>query len=192
MTDTRNFAKDEQAPPPETSTRLVGDTVPKVDGSIAVGEDLEFQRRWWKFERAVWIFFGLIVLCDLLGVFGRGYLAKAERKTADQTVDLHYDRIERANTSTIMSVQFGPSAIQNGQIHLFVSSSVVKDLGARRVVPEPAASAVGSGGVTYTFPATGLPASVDIALSPSYPGIYAFTLGVPGADMLTAKITVLP
>ena len=192
MANTTESAKEAQAPPPETSKRPVEDTVPKLDNSIAVGEDLEFQRRWWKFERIVWIFFGVIVICDLLGVFGRGYVAKGERKTADQTIDLHYDRIERANTSTIMTIQFEPSAIRNGQIHLFVSSSVVKDLGASRVVPEPAASAVGSGGVTYTFPATGLPASVDVALSPSYPGIYALTLGVPGAEMITAKITVLP
>ena len=182
----------DSALPPDTPTRPVADSVAKVDNSIAVGEDIGFQRRWWKFERLVWIFFGLVILCDLLGVFGRGYLAKAERKTSDQTVDLHYDRIDRANTPSILSIQFGPSAIQNGQIHLFVSTSVAKDLGTQRVSPQPADSAVGLGGITYTFPATGLPASVDIQLAPSYPGVYALTLGVPGAEMVKAKVTVLP
>jgi hypothetical protein len=178
--------------PPETETRPVGDTVTKVDDSVAVGEDLEFQRRWWKFEHAVWIFFGFIIVCDVLGVFGRGYMAKSERRAGDETVDVHYDRIERANTPSILSVQFGASAIREGQVHLFVSTSVVKDLGAQRVVPEPAASAVGSGGITYTFPVTGLPASIDIALAPSYPGVHSFTVGVAGAEMVTAKVAVLP
>ncbi len=57
-----------------TETRPVEDTVPKVDNEVAVGEDLPFQRKWWKFENAVWIVFSIVILLDLLGVFGRGYL----------------------------------------------------------------------------------------------------------------------
>ena len=183
---------EKKALPPSMPLRTVADTVAKIDDSVAVGEDLEFQRKWWKFERGVWIFFGLIVVCDLLGVFGRGYVATAERKSADRTVDVHYDRIERANTSSRMTIRFGQPAIRNGEIHLFVSTSLVRDLGAERISPQPGKSAVGSGGITYTFPTTGLPASVDIAVSPSYSGVHTFTVGVPGADMVTAKVTVLP
>lgn len=58
-------------------TRRVKDDVPRYNDEVAVGEDLEFQRKWWKFENAVWLFFGVIILCDILGVFGRGWLAKA-------------------------------------------------------------------------------------------------------------------
>ena len=56
---------------------LKGDEVPKVDNAVAVGEDLEFQERWWTFERVIWSFFALILLADMLGAFGRGWLAKA-------------------------------------------------------------------------------------------------------------------
>ncbi len=157
-----------------------------------MGEDLKFQRRWWKFERGVWAFFGLIVLCDLLGLFGRGLLAKAERSTSDQSVEVHYDRIERANTPAILTVRFGPAAIRDGQVRLFVSTSVVKELGAQRVVPQPEASSIGPGGITYTFAITGLPATVEFALTPPYPGVHAFVLGVPGAEQVRAKVTVLP
>lgn len=173
-------------------TKPVEDTVPKVDNSVAVGEDLEFQRRWWRFEHVVWSFFLLILICNMLGLFGRGYLAKAKRSAADQTINLSYERIERANTSSIMSVSFGQQAIRDGQIHLFVSDSIAKQLGAQRVVPQPASSTVGDGGITYAFPATSLPASVDIALSPSKPGVHEFTMGVPGGEMVRAKVTVLP
>ena len=38
-------------------SKPIADSVAKVDGEVAVGEDLEFQRKWWKFERATWIFF---------------------------------------------------------------------------------------------------------------------------------------
>lgn len=173
-------------------TKPVGDPVPKVDDAVAVGEDLDFQRRWWRFEHIIWSIFLLIIVCDLLGLFGRGYFAKAERRTADQTMDMKYERIERANAPSIMSIRFGPSAIRNGEIHLFVSESIVEELGARRVVPEPSRSTVGSDGITYTFPATALPVTVDIALSPDLPGVHHFTVGVPGAEMVKAKVAVFP
>jgi hypothetical protein len=176
----------------DSTTKPVEDSVPKIDGSVAVGEDLEFQRRWWRFERIIWSFFGLVIVCDLLGLFGRGYLAKAQRNTADQTIQLKYERVERVNAPSVMSISFGPSAIRNGEIHLFVSESVVKELGARRLIPEPASSTVGDGGVTYIFPATTLPATVEFELSPAHPGIPSFTAGVVGAEMVKAKVTVLP
>ena len=176
----------------DSKTNPVEDSVPKIDGSVAVGEDLDFQRRWWRFERIIWTFFVLVIICDLLGLLGRGYLAKAQRSTADQSIQVKYEKVERVNAPSIMSISFGPSAIRDGKIKLFVSESVVKELGARRVVPEPASSTVGEGGVTYMFPATTLPATVEFELSPSRPGIPSFTAGVVGAEMVKAKVTVLP
>jgi len=67
----------------ETSTTPVDDSIAKVSNAVAVGEDLAFQRRWWRFERAVWIVFGIIVLLDLARVFGRGPAANAHKQTAD-------------------------------------------------------------------------------------------------------------
>jgi len=45
----------------------IDDSVAKVDDEVAGGEDLDFQRRWWKFERRA--------------------PAKAERTTADRTLN---------------------------------------------------------------------------------------------------------
>src|ERR1700679_3032394 len=57
-------------------SKPIDDSVAKVDGEVAVGEDLEFQRKWWKFERAVWLVFTLILVLTLAGAFGRGPRAK--------------------------------------------------------------------------------------------------------------------
>lgn len=173
-------------------TQPVEDSVPKVDNAIAVGEDLDFQRRWWKFERVVWSFFLLILLCDALGLFGRGWLSKAQRSTADGTLNVKYERIERASTPSIMTIQLGQPAIQNGAAHLFVSESVIKELGNQRVAPQPASSVVGNGGITYTFPASEVPATVQLALEPSFPGIHHFTVQVPGSEPVVGTVTVVP
>jgi len=76
-------------------TQPVTDSVTKVNDEIAVGSDLRFQHRWWRFERTMWVVFVIIVVLDALGTFGRGWAANAQEKTHDGTMDVKYERIER-------------------------------------------------------------------------------------------------
>ena len=170
----------------------VEDSIAKVNDEVAVGEDLDFQRKWWRFENAAWVIFTLIIVLDLAGLFGRGPIAKAERRSADGAIDVKYERIERTDSPSILTVQFAQSAIKNGKIHLYVSNSLVKQLGTQRVIPAPQETLVGEGGLTYTFPASLPPASVDLALQPSGPGIYDFAIGVAGSQPVRARVAVVP
>lgn len=170
----------------------VEDSVPKVDGDVAVGENLEFQRRWWRFERAIWLVFLLILICDLAGLFGRGWLAKTKRSTSDHALTLDYERIERASTPSIMTLTFSSAAIHEGSIRVFVSESVVKPLGAQRISPQPQVSALTEGGITYTFPAGSGPAIAEIALQPSFPGPHKIRIQVAGSDPIDATVFVVP
>jgi hypothetical protein len=174
------------------STTPVTQSAPRVNSEIEVGEDLEFQRKWWRFENIVWILFTLIIVADIAGLFGRGPIAKAERRAADGTIDVKYERIERTDSPSIVSIGFGPSAIHDGKIKLFISESLVKGLGTQRVVPAPSDTTIGDGGLTYTFPASKPPATVDLALQPSGPGVYHFTIGVANAQPIQAKVFVVP
>jgi len=176
----------------QTHTTPVEDTVPRVADELAVGENLAFQRRWWTFERIIWPIFLLIVVFDLLGGLGHGWLAKAKATTAGGALTLDYERIERANTPSTMTLHFSPAAIRDGQIKVFVSDSVVQELGAQRIAPQPAVSAVGEHGINYTFAATVSPAEVQIQLQPSDPGIHRFRLRIPEVAAIEARVLVLP
>lgn len=176
----------------ESFTKPAKESVSKVNHEVAVGEDLDFQRKWWRFENIVWVIFSLIILLDLCGVFGRGPVAKAERRAADGTIDVKYERIERTESPSILTIRFGQSAIVQGKIRLYISESLVRGLGAQRIIPAPLATEVGNGGLTYTFLASRVPASVDLALEPSGPGLYAFTIAVAGAEPVHAKVFVVP
>lgn len=176
----------------ETQLQPVTDSVTKNGGAVAVGEDLGFQQSWWKFERAIWIFFALILVADVSGLLGRGPLSKAEANTANGSLRVKYEKVERANTPSIMTVLPGDAAIQGGNLRLFVSDSVVKELGAQRIVPQPASSSLGNGGVTYTFPASTLPITVQIALQSSFVGSHSFRVGIPGQGMIDRRVLVLP
>ena len=174
-----------------TAERMT-ESVSLVDDAVAVGEDLNFQRRWWRFERFAWIVLAIVLVSDALGLFGRGWLARTERVTPDGTLKLNYERIERAGTPSEMTLLLGPSAIQHGQAHLFVSEAIVRQLGAQRVIPQPLTSEIGPDGILYTFPASGPTATLTIALEPSFPGVHEFRIAVPGSQPINARIAVLP
>ncbi|MBV8829051.1 MAG: hypothetical protein JO108_07440 [Acidobacteriaceae bacterium] len=173
-------------------TKPVEDTVGKVNDELAIGADLDFQRKWWRFEFGLWIFFTILIVLDLLGFFGRGYMAKAHRQTSDNSMNIGYDRVERFGTPSVLTVHFGQSVIQNGQVQLWVSEDLVKALGAQRVVPQPSESILGQGGILYKFPATAIPASAEFALQPSHAGLANLRLHVPGHDEASLKILVMP
>lgn len=175
-----------------SATKPVQDTVSKVDGEIAVGSDLEFQRKWWRFTDVLWIVFAAIVIADLLGCFGRGFLANARLHTNDGAMAVKYERIERFSTPSIFRIQFGPTAIHDGKIQLWISESFIKSLGTQRVVPQPLTSVVGQDGISYVFPATTVPAAVEFAFEPAAPGIYNLTLRTPASEELRPRIFVMP
>jgi hypothetical protein len=169
-----------------------GREVPTVDDAIAVGEDLAFQERWWVFERVVWCLFIAILVADVLGVFGRGWLAKAELKQPGSGIRVEYERVERNGTPSIMRVHFDPGTVADGKVRLFASESLVRELGAQRIIPQPEQSILSDGGLTYVFPAQGPTPEIQFQLDPSFPGYHQFTLQVPGEGPATAHIGVLP
>ncbi len=167
-------------------------SVSKTDNAVNVGEDLAFQERWWKFERIIWGFFLLVIIADALGLFGQGWLAHSKLQQPGSAMEIKYDRIARETTPSQVTVQFAPEAADHDRVQLFVSNSVIDDLGNQRIAPQPLSSAIGNGGVTYTFPYTGAPSSVLLSLEPSKPGIFRFTMAVPGHQPASARVVVLP
>jgi hypothetical protein len=184
----------------DTPTKKIEDSVAKIDGELAVGEDLVFQRRWWSFEKWIWRLFALIVLADLLGAFGRGPLADASRSTPDHALVVHYERIERFSTPSILKIDAGPRAVHHGAIRLWVSTSLISRLGNQRIIPEPASSQIVNGGVIYTFTSGSEPSLIAFALQPAHVGISHLTLrllnGEPAAgtqqDFVTLGVFVMP
>ncbi|HEX4748649.1 MAG TPA: hypothetical protein VH302_03820 [Bryobacteraceae bacterium] len=176
----------------EVETKPVEDSVPKINNEVAVGEDLEFQRVWWKVERAIWIFFLLLIIADVLGAFGRGWLAKAHRISSDKSLDITYERIERFNTPSILRINLSPAIVHDGKALLWVSDSLLKGLGNQRVVPQPETSAIGQNGILYTFPVTGPTMTVEFGLTPSSAGTQELSFQSPGFEKTKLKIFVMP
>lgn len=69
---------------------------------------------------------------------------------------------------------------------------MIKGLGAQRISPQPAASALTPGGITYTFPASGGPAIVEISLEPVSPGSHDFRVQAASSEAIDANVFVVP
>lgn len=176
--------------PEQTLESEVKDSVARINKEVAVGEDLQFQERWWRFERTVWILFLFILLCTFAGLLGRGPLAGAT--LSNDKLKVKFDRIARTGTPSLMEISFTPAAIHEGKVQLFVSESVVRELGAQRIIPAPAQTYIGNGGLTYIFPATRTPAFVKFGLQPDGPGVYRMAIGIAGEQPLESRVYVLP
>lgn len=168
-------------------------TDPHAEPAIDVGEDLGFQRRWWRFEAITWTIFALILVADCLGLFGEGWLAHRRIQLPNSALDIRYEGIVRASTPTKVTVRFDQNQLPPANaVQLFVSNSLIDDLGNQRIAPQPAVSAVGHDGITYVFPWTGAESSVLFSMQPSKPGIVHFSMHVPGHAPVTVRVLVLP
>jgi hypothetical protein len=166
------------------------DSVPKINSEVAVGEDLEFQRKWWRFETAMWWVIAFLLIANFSGLLGRGPLAHT--RMSNEAMLVKYERVERTGTPSILEVQFKPNSMGERQVKLHASQSVVNELGTQRVIPSPLETAITQDGLTYTFSTDGTPGTVQFALQPSKPGIYTFSLQVPGSSPLAARVIVMP
>lgn len=174
-------------------TRPVEDTIPRIENELAVGEDLEFQRRWWRFERVVWTIFIIVLALDLAGILGRGPLAKAHDQTADGAMRMTYERYARFQTPAIINLHLGPRAVRNGTVQLWVSQSMLSKLGNQRVIPQPATSTLAQDGILYTWTSENQPDDVDFSIEPPSPGAQRFTIRLPALhDQLSERVFVFP
>ena len=170
----------------------VEDSVRKVNEEVAVGEDLAFQRSWWRFERGVWMLFTALIALDLAGAFGRGPLANAHAATADRSLQVRYERILRTGTPSTVTISCGPQTTRQEQLTLFISDEFVSGLGAQRIIPEPASTRIGAGGLTYLFPVRDTPAVVRIELQPPHAGRFHFTISAGSGQTVAATAWVVP
>jgi hypothetical protein len=178
--------------PAVPETLPVRDSVAKINDELAVGSDLEFQRRWEKMEKIVWAVLTLFLVLSLAGAFGRGPVAKGHVRASNGSFEVEYERIQRFGAPSILTVDFQPAAIHGGTVQLWVSDALVKPLGNQRIVPQPLKSVIGEGGILYTFPATTSPASVEFQTQPSAIGRSELTVRVPGLSEVSTKIFVMP
>lgn len=165
---------------------------PPEKSDINVGEDLTFQRKWWRFEHILWALFVLVLAADISGVLGSGPLARVTRNTPDGLLTIQYERVVRSTTPAIIRIRPSAAAIHDGKVYIYLGSSALTRLGLNSIAPQPALSSLGDGGTVYEFPVHSPNSIIEFHLEPVSVGRSPLIVGVAGSQPLQTKVTVLP
>src|SRR4051794_38748262 len=158
---------------------------------IDIGYDYEFEHKWGRFERGVWLAFSLLILAGLLGLFGRGPLNNVKRTLPDGTV-LQYSRVVRFKSPSAMTFNL---PLQNGTATLQAGNAVVEKLGLQSLFPRPSQN-LGSPQVgSFRFQAASPEAQsvfVQMTIQPSGIGPVTSTYSINGLTSVSIKQFIVP
>ena len=167
-------------------------SVDRVHDEIAVGTNMEFERKWWRLERTAWTVMVILLIAGFVGLFGRGPLATANAQSSDGALTMRYEHFERYRTPAKIAVTLKGAGVRNHAALLWVSDSLLKQLGNQRVSPQPAVSELGGDHTLYAFPVHDDQARVEFTLEPERPGVFDVVVGVFNGPELHRQIIVWP
>ena len=123
----------------------------KQVGELQIAEDLEFQRKEWRFERIGWALMALVLLAALLGLLGPGPLSNATAGEEGGALWAKYQRFAHRSALTRLEVYAGPNTAQEGQLRLWVSRETIGVNEVRGIQPEPEQVSAAGDRFVYTF-----------------------------------------
>jgi hypothetical protein len=153
-------------------------------GSLEVGQDLAFQQREWKVQRAAWVVALLILVAGFAGLLGGGPLSQTEASSGP--LALEYDRFARQRSPAALTIRVDPGVAVDGEIPIWLDRAFLEKVDVEHIMPEPTTMEVGSDRVIYRFAVETpeQPAEITFAIQPHEPGVARGWLGlVDGADI---------
>jgi hypothetical protein len=140
----------------------------KGDAILEAASSVDFEWRWARFARIVYLLESLVLLAGLAGLLGRGPLSRATAGARGGPLWVEYEQRARLRTPTTLTVHLGGAVLQRPEASVQLTDPVHGRVPVSRVTPQPSGEALLSGGRQYTFrvAAPGDSASIDLVLEP--------------------------
>lgn len=154
---------------------------------LELKQDLAFQRREWLAQRMGWWVLAVFVVAAVFGVFGGGPLSAAQAGAPGAPLWIEYERFVRLGAPTRISLH-ATVAASTSEIRLRIRRSYFEALKIDRMVPEPAAIAIGENDVTMRFDSVASgpgPFTVILDVEPLRAGRHRAAFDVNGGGELT-------
>lgn len=160
-------------------------------GDLVIDQDLEFQRRSWRIQRIGQCFVGLFVLGGLLGLFGKGWLAR--RELAQGPLRVEHPRFLRLQTPDSLTVRITPDGGAAVPLELWMDDPLAELFEIAEISPAPTAQSVRDGRLIYRFDLSGAPpATIRFRIRPRDWGWRRARLGLVGGPEVELKQLVYP
>jgi hypothetical protein len=144
-------------------------------GDLELDQDLDFQRRDWRFQRAGQLALLAAILAALMGLFGRGPVAHASAVGQADAWRVRYSRFVRHRAPDRIEVQLTGAGAGTHR-RLWLDRDYLDWTDVQRVVPEPAAVVAERDRVVYSF--DGAPERITFEILPERVGRSRTRLGV--------------
>ena len=131
---------------------------------LQIEEDLNYQRKEWRFQRIGWAVMVFIVLAALAGLMGRGPLSKTSLEDRGSLERLEYHRFVHYRDPEQLKLQLSAQAMQGEQFRLWLSHDYFSGIEIKSIVPEPEhmESAASRHAMVFSIAEPGRPTSVCI------------------------------
>lgn len=151
---------------------------------VDIRDDVAFQRREWRVERAAWVLAALLLALALAGLFGGGPLSWAGAGSPDGVVHVAYERFVRGHSPTTLEVRVAPQAVREGRIRLGVSQEFLETVTVESVTPQPSRVVGGTGTLVYEFDTDRAeePLAVAFDLRAERTWLHRARIGVEGSE----------
>lgn len=162
-------------------------------GDLEIEQDLAFQEKEWRVERAGWIVMALLVLAALAGLFGSGPLSKVEVRNG--ALQVHHDRVLRNHAPTELNLYLTPTQIQDGMVSFWIDRETIDRFQVEQITPEPASTWLLPDRLVYEFETTEAdqPLQVRFYLKPKRTGLLRVRIGEDnGGSRLEFGQLILP
>jgi hypothetical protein len=167
----------------------------KPDFRLEIGEDPEFQRRFWRIQNAGLIFMGLFLLAGLLGVFGgAGPLASTTSASEQGELTISHPRFLRNRAPIDLEIHLQPDTLQQSRAEIEVDLVYIQQFDILNINPEPSSMLAGSESVTYVFDLVDTSQSMHVTfhMQPERPGLVTGKIGIAGEPAIEFRQLIYP
>jgi hypothetical protein len=166
----------------------------KKKGDFEIGEDLDFQRKEWLFERLGWVVLALLMLAAMLGLFGGGPLDGAQAASPDGLMQVSYARFGRFSAPQTMEITLSPQARQEGHVGVAFHQQFVDKLKIQQTNPEPESVEVHGDWVVYLYqwPEGNSPLNINVYMQAEKTGSLQAELGLAGKPGMSIRQFIYP
>jgi hypothetical protein len=112
-----------------------------------IREDMRFQNRFWRWERAAWLILVLLAAVGLSGALGAGPLSWGKASAGPLTVE--YERFQRVTRLSKFTFNIAEHSAPDLRLHL--NAAFQKNFEISSIQPQPSHSTAETDGIDLTF-----------------------------------------
>ncbi len=168
-------------------------SIHRVDG-LEIDQDLDFQRRTWRAQRAGWTVMVILALAALLGLLGPGPLSNSTAGNRNAALWLEFHRFIRYQAPTHLRIHLRPAIKDRDRVRVWFNRDYLEAFQIQAMTPPPESVEVRGRWLIYVFRVfePSQPTAIMFYVEPEKFGSISGSIGLGNGSLLTFSQFVYP